>query len=251
MACSISEVEEAKAVLRIFPIWITILVFAIVFAQDTTFFTKQGATMNRSIFSGFIIPAAALESFVPLSIVIFISVYDLVFVPVARAFTGIQSGITPLQRIGTGLVISAISMVVATMVERKRLRSAEEHGVVDSPDITIPMSFWWLVPQYSLYGLADVFTVVGLQEFFYDQCPADLKSMGLALYTSVLGMGSILSSVLVSVIDEATGGNGHNSWFSDNLNKAHLDYFYLLLSGLSVVAFVAFLFVSKSHVYSS
>lgn len=251
MLCSVSEVEEAKAVLRIFPVWITVLVFAIVFSQDSTFFTKQGATMDRSILSGFIVPAAALDSFVPLSIVIFITIYDLLFVPIARAFTGIQSGITTLQRIGTGLVVSAISMLVATMVERKRLRMADEHGLVDRPDLTIPMSFWWLVPQYTLFGLAEVFTLVGLQEFFYDQVPTDLKSMGLAFYTSVLGMGSILSSLLVSIIDEVTGGSGqNNSWFSNNLNKAHLDYFYLLLSGLSVVAFVAFLFVSKSHVHS-
>ncbi|XP_022954701.1 protein NRT1/ PTR FAMILY 5.10-like [Cucurbita moschata] len=250
MVCSMSEVEEAKAVLRIFPVWMTVLVFGIVFAQDSTFFTKQGATMDRSILSGFIIPAAAIDSFVPLSIVIFITIYDRVFVFIARAFTGVQSGITTLQRIGTGLVISAISMLVASMVERKRLRIAEEQGLVDRPDITIPMSFWWLVPQYTLYGLAEVFTLVGLQEFFYDQCPSDLKSMGLAFYTSVLGMGSILSSLLVSVIDEATGANGQNSWFSDNLNKAHLDYFYLLLSGLSLLAFVGFLFVSTWHVYS-
>ncbi|XP_031741542.1 protein NRT1/ PTR FAMILY 5.10 isoform X2 [Cucumis sativus] len=248
--CSASEVEEAKAVLRIFPVWITVLVFAIVFAQDSTFFTKQGATIDRSIRSGFIIPAAALDSFVPLSIVIFITIYDLLFVPIARAFTGLQSGITTLQRIGTGLVVSAFSMLVAAMVERKRLRVADEHGLVDRPDIIIPMSFWWLVPQYTLFGLAEVFTLVGLQEFFYDQVPTDLKSMGLAFYTSVLGMGSILSSLLVSFIDEVTGGSDQNSWFSNNLNKAHLDYFYFLLSGLSVVAFVAFLFVSKSHVHS-
>lgn len=253
IVCSVSEVEEAKAVLRIFPVWVTVLVFAIVFAQDSTFFTKQGATIDRSILSGFnfIIPAAALDSFVPLSIVIFITIYDLVFVPIARAFTGIQTGITTLQRIGTGLVVSAISMLVAAMVERKRLRIAEEHGLVERPDITIPMTFWWLVPQYTLYGLAEVFTLVGLQEFFYDQVPTDLKSMGLACYTSVLGMGSILSSLLVSVLDEATGSNEQNSWFSNNLNKAHLDYFYLLLSGLSVLAFFAFVFVSKSHVHSS
>lgn len=243
------ELEEAKAVLSIFPIWFTVFAFAIVYAQETTFFTKQGATMDRSISSTFTIPAAALASFVPLSVIVFISIYDLVFVPVARAFTGIQSGITTLQRIGTGMVISAFSMAVAALVERKRLRVAQECGAVDSPDAILEMRFWWLVPQYLLFGLSDVFTMVGLQEFLYETVPTDLKSMGLALYTTVLGMGSILSTLLVSAIDQATGANAKTSWFSNNLNRAHLDYFYFLLFGLSVFAFIVFLFLSRSHVY--
>ena len=56
--CSVSDVEEAKSVLRLFPIWASCLAFAIVFAQPPTFFTKQGVTMDRSIGSGFKVPAA-------------------------------------------------------------------------------------------------------------------------------------------------------------------------------------------------
>ncbi|GMN33847.1 hypothetical protein TIFTF001_041960, partial [Ficus carica] len=44
--CSMDEVEEAKALLRLVPIWVTCLVYGIVFAQCPTFFTKQGATME-------------------------------------------------------------------------------------------------------------------------------------------------------------------------------------------------------------
>uniref|UniRef100_A0A0A0KSZ8 Protein NRT1/ PTR FAMILY 5.10-like n=1 Tax=Cucumis sativus TaxID=3659 RepID=A0A0A0KSZ8_CUCSA len=251
MTCSVSELEEAKAILRILIIWVTVVVFTIAFSQDATFFTKQAATLDRSIMSGFIIPAASLEALISFTIVIFIVVYDLLFVPIAKKVTGNPSGITTLQRIGTGMVISTISMAVASLVEKKRLKTALDHGLVDTPEMTIPMRFWWLVPQYVLNGLADVFTVVGLQELCYDQVPKDLKSVGPAIFISILGMGNILSSLLISVIDTATKANGHRSWFSNNLNKAHLDYFYLLLAALSVFGFVAFLFVAKSHVYNS
>jgi peptide/histidine transporter 3/4 len=248
--CTVNEVEEAKAALRLVPIWATSLGYSIVFAQTSTFFTKQGATMDRTIFPGFDIPAAALQCFIGLAIVLFIPVYDCIFVPIARAFTRKPNGITMLQRIGTGMVISIISMIVAALIEMKRLKTAQEYGLVDMPDVTIPMSIWWLVPQYTLCGIGDVFTMVGLQEFFYDQVPIELRSVGLALYLCIFGVGSFLSSFLVSIIEEATGGNGRNSWFADNLNKAHLDYFYLVLAGISVIAFAAYLYFAKSYIYN-
>lgn len=248
--CSISEVEEAKAVLRLVPIWTSCLVFAIVYQQSSTFFTKQGVTLNRSLWSSFQIPPAALQSFISFAIIIIIPIYDRILVPLARAITGNTSGITMLQRIGVGIIFSIISMIIAALVEMKRLQTALDYGLVDKPEITIPMSIWWLVPQYVLFGIADVFTMVGLQEFFYDQVPSELKSIGLALYLSIFGVGSFLSSFVVSVIEKTTGGDGQDSWFSNNLNRAHLDYFYWLLGGLSAVASLVYFYFARSYIYN-
>ncbi|KAL0542066.1 hypothetical protein IC582_022155 [Cucumis melo] len=249
-ACSISEVEEAKAVLRLVPIWVTCLAFAIVFSQSSTFFTKQGVTMDRSIAFGFEVPAASLQSFISLAIVISLMIYDRILIPIARNFTGKPSGITMLQRIGFGMLLSAISMVIAALVEIKRLKTAQEYGLVDLPKATVPLSIWWLVPQYVLFGVADAFTMVGLQEFFYDQVPSGLRSIGLSLYLSIFGIGNFLSSFLISVIEKLTSGNGKQSWFDNNLNKAHLDYFYWLLVGLSALGLAAFLFSTRTYIYN-
>ena len=155
-----------------------------------------------------------------------------------------------LQRIGTGMLFSALCMIVAALVEMKRLKTAEEYKLVDMPGVTIPMSVWWLLPQYILSGIADVFTMVGLQEFFYDQVPVDLRSVGLALYLSFFGVGSFISSFFVSVIEEVTGRDSKDSWFADNLNRAHLDYFYWLLAGLSAVILAAYVYFAKSYIYN-
>ncbi|KAI3431870.1 uncharacterized protein J3R85_007737 [Psidium guajava] len=250
MVCTFGEVEEAKSVLRLAPIWATSLVYAVVFAQSSTFFTKQGVTMDRSITPGLNVPPASLQSFISLSVVLFIPIYDRVFVPLARGFTQRPSGITMLQRIGTGMFLSAVSMVVAALVETKRLETALEHGLVDKPNATVPMSVWWLIPQYVLFGISDVFTMVGLQEFFYDQVPNELRSVGLSLYLSIFGVGNFLSSFLVSAIAKATGGDGRDSWFANNLNRAHLDNFYWLLAGLSALELVIFLYFAKSYIYN-
>ncbi|KAF5817380.1 putative proton-dependent oligopeptide transporter family [Helianthus annuus] len=64
--CSANEVEEAKAILRLIPIWVSCLGYGIVFAQTSTLFTKQGDTMDQSIGSTFEIPPATLQSFIGL-----------------------------------------------------------------------------------------------------------------------------------------------------------------------------------------
>ncbi|KAG7586750.1 MFS transporter superfamily [Arabidopsis thaliana x Arabidopsis arenosa] len=243
ISCELAEIEEAKAVLRLIPIWITCVVYTIVHAQAPTFFTKQGATMDRSISPGLLVPAATLQSFINLSVVVFIPIYDRLLVPFARSFTQKPSGITMLQRIGTGIFLSILAMVVAALVETKRLQTARD-------DLTISMSVWWLVPQYVIFGVSDVFTMVGLQEFFYDQVPSELRSIGMALNLSIYGAGNFLSSFMISVIDKITSQYGQTSWFDNDLNLAHLDYFYWLLACLSFIGFASYLWFAKSYAYN-
>lgn len=243
-------VKEAKAIIRLFPIWAACLLYAVAYSQSSTFFTKQAATLDRRIGRHVQVPPAALQSFISVTIVVIIPIYDRVLVPVSRRYSGKPSGITMLQRIGTGMFLSLLSMVIAALVEKHRLRVAGDAGLVDKPKVPVPMSLWWMVPQYVLFGAADVFTMVGLQEFFYDQVPDKLRSLGLALYLSIFGVGSFISSALVSVIDRVTTDRG-GSWFSNNLNRGHVDYFYWLLAALSAVELLAYVFFAVTYKYKN
>ncbi|KAJ3677982.1 hypothetical protein LUZ60_001785 [Juncus effusus] len=239
-------VEEARGLLRLFPIWSTCIIYGILYTQPRTLLVKQGSTMDRHIFSSFQVPPAALQAFINITVVLAIPIYDKIFMPTLRKLTG--SRITTLQRIGTGMIVSLLSMVLAALVEIKRLKIVSEYGLVDQPETPIPMSLWWMVPQYVLFGVSDVFTMIGLMEFFYDQMPDDMRSLGIALFSSITGVGGILSSILVTTIDGITKKEG-DSWFSDNLNRAHLDYFYWLLAGVTAFEFILFLYFAKSYVY--
>ncbi|XP_026378546.1 protein NRT1/ PTR FAMILY 5.10-like [Papaver somniferum] len=238
-----------KVVRPLLPLCFICLMYTVVDAQNVTFYTKQGSTMDRSIGPHFEIPAASFQSLIGLSVILFTALYDRAFVPFSQALTGKSNGITTLQRIGGGIVISAISMVIAAIVENRRLQIALEFGLIDDSKAIVPMGVWWLIPQYVLSGLAIVFTTVGLLEFFYDQVPNELRSVGLSLYSTVFGTGSYLSGFLISVIQKATSAGGGYGWFANNINQGHLDYFYGFLAGVSLVGFVAFLCFSKSYVY--
>ncbi|KAL6616454.1 hypothetical protein ACP70R_038724 [Stipagrostis hirtigluma subsp. patula] len=225
------EPEEREGfVLKLLPIWVTSLVFATVTAQVSTLFTKQGSTMDRRLgaATGLVVPPAALQCFINVTYIVVLPIYDRAVVPLARRLTGHDAGVTMLQRIGASMALSCAAMAVAAVVEARRL--------------------WWVVPQYVLVGIALVLGAVGLEEFFYDQVSDALRSVGLALCLSIFGVGSYASGALVSAIDWATRSNGE-SWFSDNLNRAHLDYFYWLLAGLAAIEVVAFLYFANRYVY--
>ncbi len=91
--CSLNQVEEVKLVLRLIPIWLTSLMFAVVATNFQTYFTKQGSTMIRSLGPHFQLPAASLQALLGITIMIAIPVYDRIFVPITRRFTGHLSGI--------------------------------------------------------------------------------------------------------------------------------------------------------------
>ncbi|RLM86128.1 POT family protein [Panicum miliaceum] len=234
---------------RLLPIWATSLAYGVVYAQIMTLFNKQGRTLDRRIGFGEL-PPAALQTLGPASILLFVPVYDRAIVPALRWATGNPSGLTMPQRAGAGMATSLAAVSVAALVEARRLATAREHGLVDQPGATVPMTWAWLVPQYAMMGVADVLAVVGLQELFYDQMPDGLRSLGLALYLSVMGIGGFISSLLISTIDAITSRGGGDSWFDDNLNRAHLDYFYWLLAGLSALELALYLCFARSYAYN-
>ncbi|CAO1942444.1 unnamed protein product [Urochloa humidicola] len=242
--------REDGLIVKLLPIWLTSLVLAAIFSQVSTLFTKQASTLDRRLggATGLVVPPAALQCLINITFIVMLPLYDRVIVPLARRLTGHAAGITMLQRIGASMAAACAAMAVAALVEARRLRVARDAGLVDRPDVPVPMGPWWMIPQYVLIGLAGVLGQVGLEEFFYDQVPDALRSVGLALCLSIFGVGSYASSALVSAIDWATRSKGE-SWFSDNLNRAHLDYFYWLLAGLAALEVTAFLYVANRYVY--
>ncbi|PPR85460.1 hypothetical protein GOBAR_AA35230 [Gossypium barbadense] len=238
-------IENAKIVLRLLPIWTMLLVFAVIFQQPATFFTKQGMTMKRNIGKNFMIPPATLQSAITLSIILLMPLYDKVFIPITKMVTRNEKGISVMQRMGVGMFLSVIAMIIAAVVETKRLEISRETGVQESE--TVPLSIFWLLPQYVLLGISDIFTVVGMQEFFYNEVPVRMRTMGFALYTSVFGVGSFLSALMISVIEAFTSSGGRQSWFSDDMREDRLDKLYWLLAIASALSLLFYAICCKCY----
>lgn len=244
--CTVTQVEELKSIIKVLPIWATGIIFSAVYSQMSNLFVLQGSYMNIKI-NNFKIPPASLSIFDTLSVIFWVPIYDRLIVPFARKYTGHKSGITQLQRMGTGLVISVFAMLSAGILEVVRLGIVRRNNYYDLENM--PMSIFWQVPQYFLIGCAEVFTFIGQLEFFYDQAPDSMRSLCSALSLTTNALGNYLSSLLVTIVMAISTKGGKPGWIPDNLNRGQLQNFFWLLSVLSVLNLGVYLMVAKWYTY--
>lgn len=248
LACTVEELEQVKVVVRILPIFVSTIMLNCCLAQLSTFSVEQAATMDTKLGS-LVVPPASLPIFPVVFIMVLAPLYDHVIIPFARKVTGNESGITHLQRIGVGLVLSIMAMAVAALVELKRKRVATRSGMLDSSS-PLPISFFWVALQYLFLGSADLFSLAGLLEFFFTEAPWGMRSMATSLSWASLAMGYYLSSVLVTIVNGATGGGAGRPWLSgSNLNYYRLERFYWLMCVLSTLNFLQYLFWASRYKY--
>ncbi|KAK6119386.1 hypothetical protein DH2020_046874 [Rehmannia glutinosa] len=240
--CTVSQVEEVKCVLRLLPIWLCAIVTSVVFVQVLSLFVEQGASMNTKI-SNFHIAPASMTAFDIISTSTFILCYEKVIVPLYVKLTKKEPKIpSELKRMGIGMVISIIGMIVAGLVEQYRLKYANEGE-------TSSLSIFWQVPQYVLVGISEAFIYVAQWEFFASQIPDGLKSLGLGLSMSSSALGSFLCSIILTVVMKVTSKDGKPGWISPNLNEGHMDRFFFLSAAL--IAFDLVLFIACANRFKS
>ncbi|TKY58796.1 NRT1/ PTR FAMILY 4.6 [Spatholobus suberectus] len=247
--CTVEQVEDVKIVLKGLPIFACTIMLNCCLAQLSTFSVEQAATMNTKVGS-LNVPPASLPVFPVLFIIILAPIYDHFIIPFVRKVAKTEMGITHLQRIGFGLVLSIVAMAVAAVVEIKRKRVATHSGLLDDATKPLPVTFLWIALQYLFLGSADFFTFAGMLEFFFTETPIRMRSLATSLSWVSLAMGYCLSSVIVSIVNSVTGNTSHRPWLSGtNLNHYHLERFYWLMCVLSVLNFIHYLFWAIRYKY--
>lgn len=250
--CRVTEVENAKIILSVIPVFCCTIIMTLCLAQLQTFSIQQGYTMDTSLTKHFKIPPASLLIIPIMFLIIIVPVYDRIVVPLLRKFTGIPTGITHLQRIGVGLILASISMAISSIVEVKRKAAARDHNMLDAiPQLQpLPITTFWLSFQYFVFGIADLFTYVGLLQFFYSEAPKGLKSTSTCFLWISMALGYFLSTIVVKSVNGATKHTNSGGWLAgNNINRNHLNLFYLFLSVVSLINFFIYLIVAKRYKY--
>ncbi|KAK4715764.1 hypothetical protein R3W88_014102 [Solanum pinnatisectum] len=243
---SLEQVESLKAIVRVLPMWSTGFMIYVTMNQFS-FSVLQAKTMDRHIIPQFELPAASFSVFLIIALTIWITFYDRVLVPLLSKYTGRPRGLSPVTRMGIGLLVSCTSMALSAITESIRQQKAIEEGHEDDPHALVNMSAMWLVPQYLLLGVAEAAHAVGQIEFFYSLFPKSMSSIASAMYTIGTAVSSLVGSILVSGVDWLTSTGGKTSWLSSNINKGHLEYYFWLLAFLSLLNFFYFVMVCRLY----
>ncbi|KAK4424482.1 protein NRT1/ PTR FAMILY 4.6 [Sesamum alatum] len=244
--CTVTQVEEVKVLARMLPIIASTIIMNTCMAQLQTFSVQQGYRMDPRLGS-FRVPSASIPIIPLLFMIILIPIYDRLFVPFVRKFTKHPSGVTQLQRVGVGLVLSAVSMSIAALVEVKRRNQSLKNPLR-------PISLFWLAFQYGIFGIADMFTLVGLLEFFYKEAPEGMKSLSTSFTWISLSFGYFLSSVFVDSINSVTKriAPSRQGWLhGQDLDKNNLNLFYWFLAILSGLNFFNYLYWATWYKYKN
>ncbi|KAJ0932033.1 putative proton-dependent oligopeptide transporter family, major facilitator superfamily [Helianthus annuus] len=239
---TVKKVESLKSLILVLPLWSTgILIFTTI---TQSFPTLQAKTMNRYVTPWFEIPAASFSLFLILTLTLWVTFYDCILVPFLAKYTHQPRGFHPKSRMGIGLAISTVGMIVSAIVETKRRDLA-------GPNTTVDMSAMWLVPQYALLGLAEAFNSIGQMEFYYSELPKSMSSIAIAMFMVSNAISGLVGSLLINVVDAVTTKRGNTSWLSSDINEGHLDYYYWLLCFLNLLNFFYYLVCCRIYRSSS
>uniref|UniRef100_A0A0D9WPK0 Major facilitator superfamily (MFS) profile domain-containing protein n=1 Tax=Leersia perrieri TaxID=77586 RepID=A0A0D9WPK0_9ORYZ len=219
--CTVTQVEEAKCLLGMMPIWVCTIVYSMEYRQMSSMFVEQGAAMDIDILGGmFKAPAAAMSVFNVAGLLGTLALYHYVVVPV--------------------MAMRAQAHGYGSFVEIHRLHHASSHGA---------MTVLWQAPQYALIGASEVFMYVGQLEFFNTRSPDGVKSLGSSLCMASISLGNYASMVIVSTVNGVTShrqsGRAAVGWIPADLNRGHLDRFFIMLALLSAVDFVVFMVFAR------
>lgn len=240
--CTVTQVEELKTVIKIFPIWFSNIFLGTAIGIQSSLVVLQSLTMDRGIIHHFKIPAASILVFVLMSTAISLTVFDKFLMPACRKIFNLTP--SPLQRIGIGHILIIMSMGIAAVVETKRLSLAKTEKLLER-SMVVPMSVFWLVPQLTITGIGNAFQFPGQVNLYYQEFPTSLKSMSTALNHLVVAISFFMSSALMDFVRKVT------TWLPNNINKGKLHNVYWVLVLIGLMNFFYYLTCASLYKYQN
>jgi proton-dependent oligopeptide transporter, POT family len=211
-----TTIDGIKSVWRVFSVFAFVPVFWALWDQNQSEWVIQAQKMDLN-FLGIKWEAEQISFVNAAFILMFIPFFSGVIFPMLEK-SGIK--VTPLRKIGAGLVLTALSFVMVAIVQ-----TWIDGGA--TPNIG------WQILAYVVLTAGEVLVSITCLEYAYTQAPPSMKSTIMACYLLTVTLGN----VLVSVIQNNIKDGGFFAQF-------HGAGFYWLFTGICAATAVIFMFVS-------
>ncbi|KAL7584498.1 hypothetical protein Lser_V15G42914 [Lactuca serriola] len=215
------DIRVVRSLLRMFPMWGTLIVVPLTSAVGSTFYIEQFSYLRGNDK----IPAQMFDMIQDLSGFAILILYS--------RLTCVRQN--EKLKIGVGMLCSIISCVFAWILEFYRLKEVREVG----DDENTSISFLWLVSQFCILGFMEGLTEEGSLRVFKSQIDELIKSYREEYMEVVMCLGKLVNIFLILILDSQL------RWFGDDVNNTHLDRYYLLLVCLCSVNFVIYCCIAK------
>jgi len=219
------EVDAARSVGPILAVFGPICIFWALFDQTSSTWVMQGNQMLPfHIFGSFVIGAEQMQSMNPLIVMILVPL-TLWLYPRIETYAGIR--VSPLRRMGTGLVLAAVAYVVVGMIQT-RVDAGAQFSVL-----------WQTLPYFILTASEVLLSTTGL-EFAFTQAAPEMKSTIMSFWLLTVAIGDLLVPILTVIKRQLITGGAEES------ASVNPSTFYLY-AGLTLVCAVLFTVIAMRY----
>ena len=207
-----------RAIANLLPLYFFVIMFFAMFEQTQSTWIEQAKYMDRIVH----LPILGEFEFIPAELQAINSIFVLMMIPpftlVIYPFWGRFTEVTPLKKVGVGLLVTAASFVVCAMVQQRidpwtgpnrclqlglSLLPVDVGGAVEGLlGAEQAPSIWWQVLAYLILTAGEVLVSITVLEFSYTQAPKTLKSFIMGLFLFAIALGNMVIAVAAGKISE-------------------------------------------------
>jgi len=221
------EVDAARSVGPILAVFAPITIFWALFDQTSSTWVMQGSKMVAvKITENFAIGAEQMQSMNPALVMILVPLM-LVLYPAIEKLTGVR--VSPLRRMGTGMMLASLAYIVVGMLQT-RVDSGAQLSVL-----------WQTLPYFILTTAEVLISTTGL-EFAFTQASAEMKSTIMSFWLLTVAVGNLF----VPLITKIKGAVIRTEVLEGGSAAVNASTFYLY-AGLTFVVAIAFIVVAMRY----
>jgi POT family proton-dependent oligopeptide transporter len=203
---------------RIAIIFVFVAIFWSLWDQSGGEWVLQAEKMNLH-FLGINWLSSQIQAVNAIMILAFIPLFQYVIYPaMGRVFT-----VTPLRKIGIGLVVTGLSFLVSSWIETQIAAGLRP-------------SIGWQLPAYALLSAGEIMVSITGLEFAYTQAPRHLKAMVQAIYLLSISAGNAFTALVHMFIAN-----------KDGTVKLQGAAYYNFFAALSIGCVAIYVFVAKAY----
>ncbi|HEX7692141.1 MAG TPA: MFS transporter, partial [Sediminibacterium sp.] len=213
-----TSIEGIQAVYRVLAVFAFTPIFWALWDQNLSEWVLQATRLDLTLAGGISLLPEQVNFINPLFLVLLIPVFTSLIFPFFEK-RGIR--VTPLRKIGAGLVVIGVAFVIIALLQEK----------IDAGG---KPSVWWQILAYILLAASEILVSVTCLEYAYTHSPKSMKSTMSALYLLGISAGNLITGLINSNIAD----KGFFSRFTGAK-------YYWLFIGMLVFFIILYLLVAK------